>query len=207
MLLNPNARGETQILDKVSTDPFDMPVPGQSLTDEPRKWAWENPPQFSTVDDSLQHVIDKIEGSEKAQKGYDELITLGMPIESLVNTITFGGFVEGLWTVDIAEMLKPPLMSFFMLYADEKELPFVAYNNNEDVDKTFADDMSFVDTVSTIKENNPVYFSEVRNAMNENAMMQIKKQAREEDIKNSFLVVSPEEEPIEEIKDMEGVDD
>jgi hypothetical protein len=98
-------------------------------------------------------------------------------------------------------------MSFFMLYADEKELPFVAYNNNEDVDKTFADDMSFVDTVSTIKENNPVYFSEVRNAMNENAMMQIKKQAREEDIKNSFLVVSPEEEPIEEIKDMEGVDD
>ena len=63
MLLNPNARGETQILDKVSTDPFDMPVPGQSLTDEPRKWAWENPPQFSTVDDSLQHVIDKIEGS------------------------------------------------------------------------------------------------------------------------------------------------
>jgi hypothetical protein len=206
-MFNPNSELDPQIKNRLSKDAFDMPVAGQSLTDEPRKWAWENPPQFTTVDESLIHVVEKIRNSSRAQKGYDELITLGMPIESLVNTITFGGFVEGLWTVDIAEMLKPPLMSFFMLYADEKELPFVAYNNNEDVDKTFADDMSFVDTVSTIKENNPVYFSEVRNAMNENAMMQIKKQAREEDIKNSFLVVSPEEEPIEEIKDMEGVDD
>jgi hypothetical protein len=206
-MFNPNSELDPQIKNRLSKDAFDMPVAGQSLTDEPRKWAWENPPQFTTVDESLIYVVEKIRNSSRAQKGYDELITLGMPIESLVNTITFGGFVEGLWTVDIAEMLKPPLMSFFMLYADEKELPFVAYNNNEDVDKTFADDMSFVDTVSTIKENNPVYFSEVRNAMNENAMMQIKKQAREEDIKNSFLVVSPEEEPIEEIKDMEGVDD
>ena len=175
MLLNPNARGETQILDKVSTDPFDMPVPGQSLTDEPRKWAWENPPQYITVDDSLQHVIDKIEGSEKAQKGYDELITLGMPIESLVNTITFGGFVEGLWTVDIAEMLKPPLMSFFMLYADEKDLPFVPYNNEDKHDKTIVDNMDKNDIIATIKENNPVFFSEIKEAIDRDVSMKAEK--------------------------------
>ena len=192
MLLNPNARGETQILDKVSTDPFDMPVPGQSLTDEPRKWAWENPPQFSTVDDSLQHVIDKIEGSEKAQKGYDELITLGMPIESLVNTITFGGFVEGLWTVDIAEMLKPPLMSFFMLYADEKDLPFVPYNNEDKHDKTIVDNMDKNDIIATIKENNPVFFSEIKEAIDRDVNMKAEKLNKIEEVKNSFLVVTPE---------------
>jgi|TARA_Y100000361_G_scaffold146525_1_gene157050 hypothetical protein len=192
MLLNPNARGETQILDKVSTDPFDMPVPGQSLTDEPRKWAWENPPQFSTVDDSLQHVIDKIEGSEKAQKGYDELITLGMPIESLVNTITFGGFVEGLWTVDIAEMLKPPLMSFFMLYADEKDLPFVPYNNEDKHDKTIVDNMDKNDIIATIKENNPVFFSEIKEAIDRDVSMKAEKLNKIEEVKNSFLVVTPE---------------
>lgn len=192
MLLNPNARGETQILDKVSTDPFDMPVPGQSLTDEPRKWAWENPPQFSTVDDSLQHVIDKIESSEKAQKGYDELITLGMPIESLVNTITFGGFVEGLWTVDIAEMLKPPLMSFFMLYADEKDLPFVPYNNEDKHDKTIVDNMDKNDIIATIKENNPVFFSEIKEAIDRDVSMKAEKLNKIEEVKNSFLVVTPE---------------
>ena len=192
MLLNPNARGETQILDKVSTDPFDMPVPGQSLTDEPRKWAWENPPQFSTVDDSLQHVIDKIEGSEKAQKGYDELITLGMPIESLVNTITFGGFVEGLWTVDIAEMLKPPLMSFIMLYADEKDLPFVPYNNEDKHDKTIVDNMDKNDIIATIKENNPVFFSEIKEAIDRDVSMKAEKLNKIEEVKNSFLVVTPE---------------
>ena len=30
-----------------------------------------------------------------------------MPIEALVNVITFSGFLEGKWSVDIAKMLEP----------------------------------------------------------------------------------------------------
>lgn len=192
MLLNPNATGEQEVLEKISKDSFDTPIPGQSLTDEPKKWAWESPPEFTTVDDALQHVIEKVENSDRAQKGYDEVIALGMPLESLVNTITFGGFVEGLWTVDIAELLKAPLLSFFMLYADEKDLPFVPYNNEDRHDKTMVDKMGQNEIVATIRENNPVFFDEIKEAINQDVDMKAKKLNKEEEIKNSFLVVTPE---------------
>ena len=50
MLLNPDAKGNPELISKINTDPFDMPVPGQSLTGEPQKWPWENPTQFTDVD-------------------------------------------------------------------------------------------------------------------------------------------------------------
>ena len=157
MLLNPDAKGNPELISKINTDPFDMPVPGQSLTGEPQKWPWENPTQFTDVDEALIHVVEKVRGDEASQKAFDQVIRLGMPLESIVNTITFGGFIEGLWTVDIAELLKPPLMAFLMLYANEKELPFVAFNNNEKPDKTFVDDMSMNELMATTKEMNPTH--------------------------------------------------
>ena len=106
MLLNPSVQGD-QKLEGLSADPFDRPIPGQSLTSTPKAWPWENPPEFTDVDEAFMYIIEKIQGNPGVQKGYDKIITMGMPIESICNTITFGGFVEGLWTVDIAELLKP----------------------------------------------------------------------------------------------------
>ena len=33
-------------------NPFDAPVPGQSLTDKPGNSAWEHPPQFTSTDEA-----------------------------------------------------------------------------------------------------------------------------------------------------------
>ena len=40
--------------------------PGNSLTDEPGKWAWERPPQFSNPDDAIDYITDSVsEGPAK----------------------------------------------------------------------------------------------------------------------------------------------
>ena len=188
MQLNPNARLKPELSEKINTDPFDMPVPGQSLTGEPKKWPWENPPEFVNVDDALLHVVQKVQGDSASQKAFDQVIRLGMPLESIVNTITFGGFIEGLWTVDIAELLKPPLMAFLMLYSEEKQLPFVAFNNNIKPDKTQIDDMSMSDLLATTKEMNPTHFQDV----NKSAEEAVEKQKRDEEIMGGFMVIAPE---------------
>ena len=33
-------------------NPFDTPIPGQSLTDVPGNGPWEHPPQFTNIDDA-----------------------------------------------------------------------------------------------------------------------------------------------------------
>jgi hypothetical protein len=191
MLLNPDAKGNPELISKINTDPFDMPVPGQSLTGEPQKWPWENPTQFTDVDEALMHVVEKVRGDEASQKAFDQVIRLGMPLESIVNTITFGGFIEGLWTVDIAELLKPPLMAFLMLYANEKELPFVAFNNNEKPDKTFVDDMSMNELMATTKEMNPTHYEDIKSYVNKSVEDMEAKQKRDEEIMGGFMVVGP----------------
>ena len=38
-------------------NPFDTPIPGQSLTDEPGNYPWEHPPQYVTTDGAADHYI------------------------------------------------------------------------------------------------------------------------------------------------------
>ena len=191
MLLNPSVQGD-QKLEGLSAAPFDRPIPGQSLTSTPKAWPWENPPEFTDVDEAFMYIIEKIQGNPGVQKGYDKIITMGMPIESICNTITFGGFVEGLWTVDIAELLKPPVMAFLMLYSQEKGLPFVPFNNDDPSDKTSIDNMSSYDFFDTMKENNPEAHSQIGQAMQIVADEYTSKNEEIKNMQGSFLVDMPE---------------
>ena len=191
MLLNPSVQGD-QKLEGLSADPFDRPIPGQSLTSTPKAWPWENPPEFTDVDEAFMYIIEKIQGNPGVQKGYDKIITMGMPIESICNTITFVGFVEGLWTVDIAELLKPPVMAFLMLYSQEKGLPFVPFNNDDPSDKTSIDNMSSYDFFDTMKENNPEAHSQIGQAMQIVADEYTSKNEEIKNMQGSFLVDMPE---------------
>jgi len=100
---------------EIAKRPFDGPVPGQSLTDEPGSRTWEGTPDITDPDEAVLYVVDKFESSKKTQSAYSKLMLAGLPIESIVNTISFGGFMEGKWTVDVAEIIKPPLTAFLYL--------------------------------------------------------------------------------------------
>ena len=111
MLLNPkriNSKEGFGSRDLESVDPFDAPVPGQSLTEEPGKRPWDTPPTITDVDDAFEYVIAKIEDNVELADDLDKFLMSGTPVESIVNTIAFTGFAEGMWSPDIAEMLKFP---------------------------------------------------------------------------------------------------
>ena len=193
MLLNPKALGKEQQLGGISNDPFDRPIPGQSLTGAPDTYPWEKPAQYTTVDEALAFIIEKLQSNPRTQKSYDQVIMMGMPIESITNTIAFGGFVEGLWSADIAELLKPPVMGFLMLYAQERDLSFVPYNNDKSSLKTSSDDMSAFDTFATTKENNPAAYTRISTALKEAGRQKIEQQVKDAELQDSFLVQGPEQ--------------
>ena len=39
-----------------TVNPFDAPIPGQSLTDKPGNAAWEHAPQFADPNEALEHI-------------------------------------------------------------------------------------------------------------------------------------------------------
>ena len=90
-------------------NPFDAPIPGQSLTDEPGNYPWEHPPKTTDPQDALNKFWDRLTDPEVAE----EMIIMmeaGVPIEALARILTFTGVAEGEFTPDVGFLTIEPLM-------------------------------------------------------------------------------------------------
>ena len=80
MLLNPKKIKNQQEVVQGSIyaqDPFDAPIPGQSLTDEPGKWAWEKPPEITDVDEAVESIVIPITEDPDTLEQVDKHVMAG----------------------------------------------------------------------------------------------------------------------------------
>ena len=90
-------------------NPFDTPVPGQSLTDTPGNYPWEHPPQYTDPEEILDGLYDKITNGEFTEQ-LIAMLDAGVPVEAVVRVMVFSGFMQGKFTPDVGFMLVEPLM-------------------------------------------------------------------------------------------------
>tara|TARA_R100000008_G_C3586169_1_gene172484 strand:- start:3922 stop:4509 length:588 start_codon:yes stop_codon:yes gene_type:complete len=191
MLLNPkkNMNGEQLIQGSVEAmDPFDHPVPGQSLTDEPGKWAFEKPPQITDADDAVAFVVQRVEENPEVKQEFLKQMLSGMPIESIVNTISLSGFAEGMWSPDIAEMIKIPIAGYFVAVAEDNNIEAVLFNNLED------DGMTDETLLNNMEQRNPQAF----NAMVASLQAPNGEEIQQDVDQGGFLNVSSDEVMLDE---------
>lgn len=182
----PPQRGSIEAIDPVST-----PVPGQSLTMRPGSQKFERPWKFTDPDDCVMFMIDKMEENRELKEQQLSQIAAGVPIEYIVNTIAFVGFSEGLWSPDVAELIKPPLAMYFILTATAENIPMVVFNP----EKNDQAKLSNEEIVTNMASLNPEAFEIIGEAV-------IGEQQKEED-RGGFLKLEddmeemPEEEEIQ----------
>ena len=121
-------------------NPFDAPIPGQSLTDEPGNYPWEHPPQRATVEEALDEIYESMM-EEQNMKRMFTLLRMGIPVEALVKVITFSGFLEGKYTVDVAKLLEPIVAMMIAGEAKLAEIP-ARINMGDAGDSKFFQDIS-----------------------------------------------------------------
>jgi len=93
------------------TGPFDRPIPGQSLTTEPKNSPWEQPPQMAELEEVARYYIDRIADDEVI----DDMAAMcqsGVPLAPLVETIYMTGVAKGLHTIDAGLLVAPMIHSF-----------------------------------------------------------------------------------------------
>jgi len=100
-------------LKEAPNNPFDAPVPGQSMTDKPGSAAWEHPPQYTIPADAADFVRDQLSTPEFAQHVI-AMLDAGVPVEAIGRVILFGGFTEGKWTPDVAFIIAEPVMKMIV---------------------------------------------------------------------------------------------
>jgi len=90
-------------------NPFDAPIPGQSLTDTPGNYPWEHPPKKINPEEILEDLWSRLTDADSAE----ELIAMldaGIPVEAIVRVIVFTGFAEGEYNPDVGLVIIEPLM-------------------------------------------------------------------------------------------------
>ena len=100
-------------LKEAPNNPFDAPIPGQSLTDKPGSAAWEHPPQFVNTAEAADFVWDQLSTPEFAEQVI-AMLDAGIPVEAIGRVILFGGFTEGKWTPDVAFIIAEPVMKMIV---------------------------------------------------------------------------------------------
>ena len=94
-------------------NPFDTPVPGQGLTDEPGNYPWEHPPQYVTTDGAADHLWNRMSEPEFAEQ-IIAMLDAGVPVEAIARTVLFGGFLNGKFSPDVAFIIAEPVILFLI---------------------------------------------------------------------------------------------
>ena len=172
---------------------FSKAPPGFSLTQPPGKWKWERPPEHNTPSEAVDAIIANIENPD-AMRQYLQLMAAGVSIEELVGTIARAGFVEGKFTVDVAEIIKAPLAMYLMGLAAKFDIPAKVFTQNNGYPRTNYG-MEDTQILNIMKDRNPEMLKEVFKQGRDANVRRMDRINRQEMMGGSFLGV--QEAPIE----------
>jgi len=109
---------------------IDAPIAGQSLTTELGNRPWEQPPQYSTVEEALQYYIPRLTNPEMIDDLFNVMET-GIPLTTLANAIQSSGVMEGKHSLDVGILILPVLMETMAYLAEESGIEYVAGTNKK----------------------------------------------------------------------------
>jgi hypothetical protein len=121
-------------------DQFAAAPPGIGMMTEQGGYPWERPAKTSNPEEAANNTIEKIDNNPSVKEEMLNLMSVGSPIETIVNTISFMGFVNGEWTPDTAELIKPTLMVYFIGAALDNNIEATVYNVPEDEKERTSDE-------------------------------------------------------------------
>jgi len=119
---------------------FSAPIPGQSLTSEPRSYAWENPPEYSTPEDALMWHLENLDDPKKTE-AMISLMGLGLDITTMTEGILRGAVADGRHTIDVSMIIAPVIHEYIVGVAEAAN---IEYNEGFEEDELDLDNMKSV---------------------------------------------------------------
>ena len=99
-------------------NPFQGPIPGQSLTNSPdTQQAWEQPPRTTNIKEARELMFLEILKDENLETIIG-LMNEGMSISQLTEMLLFIGFTKGQFNADLMLLLAEPTMYMLLAIAE-----------------------------------------------------------------------------------------
>ena len=128
--------------DEVGVNPFNAPIPGESLTTAPdMPKAWERPPQYTSQDEAMEAIYMEIT-QEGSLRKLINIINDGIPLDEIAQVILYKGYTEGKFNPDLMLLLIEPTLYLLIAIADYGDVrDYVLYKEEvDDPDTEISDD-------------------------------------------------------------------
>jgi len=114
---------------------INQPIPGQSLTGEPKAYPWENPPKYTKPFDAAMYHLEQLNEPKKITAALD-MLELDIDMVTLVSGILRVGVANGIHTVDVSLLIAPVIHEFIKGHADRAGIDYNEGFAKEDMDRT-----------------------------------------------------------------------
>ena len=108
---------------------LNLAIPGQSLTDEPKNFAWERPPEITDPDKAIAYHMDYLSNPEVVESTLF-ILASGLPVKNFVDTILTNAVGNGIHSIDVSLIIKPVLEEAVVLTAVEADIKFLEEFDN-----------------------------------------------------------------------------
>ena len=141
--------------DNFEFDPFSAPTPGQSFTDTPGSREYEKQPKITSPKQALEIVSGSLT-DPIAQKSVSNLLNIGISAETIASSLVLKMFSEGVFSPDVAEIIKPPLIAVITDIGAETHVEDINV-----VNQVPEDGMSGSDSLELMQQTNTEKFQKI----------------------------------------------
>jgi len=130
---------------------FTGPIPGESLTREPKAFPWERPPELTDPEEVMAMYLEKLNDIDRMTSIMDA-IELGATVKSMVDMIVRSGISSGVHTIDVGMLVSPVIHAHIKSVAKALKIP--AEDGFEDKEKKAKDrkQVEFLKTKMMLKK-------------------------------------------------------
>lgn len=91
---------------------FSGPIPGQSLTTEPKAFPWERPPEINDPEEAIQMHLTRLSDPELLGDVLDLIEVDDLDVNTITKGIMRGAVSSGIHTIDVALLAAPVVHEF-----------------------------------------------------------------------------------------------
>ena len=111
---------------------LDAPVPGMSLTAEPKSRPWRRPYQYKTIDEVVPYYLDLMMEPEFTD-GLIEQVEVGFPLAMIADVWITASTMEGLHSVDLGALVSPIVITMMKTLLDAEDVKYEVGDERDEI--------------------------------------------------------------------------
>ncbi len=104
---------------------FDLPVPGMGMTHELGARPWQQPAQYTTIDDVAQLYVAQMQDESFTEQALN-LLETKMPVTMIANAMQTTNVMNGVHSIDTGILALPIIMEMIMFIAESDGVEYIS---------------------------------------------------------------------------------